>query len=206
VAGASKFQMSGFANKSVPQAVLQSARRGDMSAHAAIFRVFSRPVYTLAARMSGSTAAADDILQDTFLEVMRSLPNYRAEASLATWIRRIAVSKCLMYLRSAWQRRATLFRDLGEAEVNKVEPFNGGETRALQLGMDLERALARLPDVSRVVVLLYDVEGYSHAEIARLMDMSVSFSKSQLSRAHARLREMLGDAAGGDRSADERAG
>jgi RNA polymerase sigma factor (sigma-70 family) len=177
-----------------------------MSAHAAIFRVFSRPVYTLAARMSGSTAAADDILQDTFLEVMRSLPNYRAEASLATWIRRIAVSKCLMYLRSAWQRRATLFRDLGEAEVNKVEPVNGGETRALQLGMDLERALARLPDVSRVVVLLYDVEGYSHAEIARLMDMSVSFSKSQLSRAHARLREMLGDAAGGDRSADERAG
>lgn len=197
--------MSGFANKTVPPEVLARGRQGDMSAHAEIFRVFSRPVYSLAARMTGSTAAADDVLQETFLEVIRSLGQFRAEASLATWIRRIAVSKSLMHLRSAWQRRATLFRDLGEAEAVAAEPATSDEARALQLNMDLERALARLPDVSRVVVLLYDVEGYSHAEIARLMGMSLSFSKSQLSRAHARLRDMLGaDALAGDR--DERAG
>ncbi len=197
--------MSGFANKTVPAEIVARGRRGDMRAHAEIFRVFSRPVYSLAARMTGSTAAADDVLQETFLEVIRSLSQFRAEASLATWIRRIAVSKSLMHLRSAWQRRATLFRDLGEAEAVAAEPATSGEARALQLNMDLERALARLPDVSRVVVLLYDVEGYSHAEIARLMGMSLSFSKSQLSRAHARLRDMLGaDALAGDR--DERAG
>lgn len=192
--------MSGFANKSVPPAVLARGQRGDMQAHGEIFRVFSRPVFSLAARMTGSRAAADDILQETFLEVIRSLGQFRAEASLATWVRRIAVSKSLMHLRSAWQRRATLFRDLGEAEAVAVEPASRGETRAVQLNMDLERALARLPDVSRVVVLLYDVEGYSHVEIARLMGMSVSFSKSQVSRAHARLRGMLGeDALAGDR-------
>ncbi|UCG72453.1 MAG: RNA polymerase sigma factor [Chromatiales bacterium] len=196
--------MSGFANKSVPRDVLDRAQRGDMRAHAEIFRAFSRPVYTLAARMTGSTAVADDILQETFLEVIRSLGQFRAEASLATWVRRIAVSKSLMHLRSAWQRRATLFRDLGEAEATAIEPATPGEARAVQLNMDLERALARLPDVSRVVVLLYDVEGYSHAEIARQMGMSVSFSKSQLSRAHARLREMLGEQRAG--GSDERAG
>lgn len=167
-------------------------RRGDMGAHAEIFGVFSRPVYTLAARMTGSRAAADDILQETFLEVIRSLEGFRGQASLATWIRRIAVSKSLMHLRSAWQRRATLFRDLGEAESTALEPRNVGETRAVQENLDLERALARLPDTGRVVVLLYDVEGYSHAEIAKLMGMSVSFSKSQLARAHARLRKLLG--------------
>ena len=197
--------MSGFAHKTVPADVLARARRGDMRAHAEIFRVFSRPVFSLAARMTGSSAAADDVLQETFLEVIRSVAGFRAEASLATWIRRIAVSKSLMHLRSAWQRRATLFRDLGDTEVTRVEPVNPGETHALQLNMDLDRALARLPDVSRVVVLLYDVEGYSHAEIARLMGMSVSFSKSQLSRAHARLRTMLAeDEVAGGR--DERAG
>jgi len=197
--------MSGFANKTVPPETIARARRGDMRAHAEIFRVFSRPVYSLAARMTGSTAAADDVLQETFLEVIRSLGQFRAEASVATWIRRIAVSKSLMHLRSAWQRRATLFRDLGEADTVAIEPASPSEARAVQLNIDLERALARLPDVSRVVVLLYDVEGYSHAEIARLMGMSVSFSKSQLSRAHARLRDMLGaDALAGDR--DERAG
>lgn len=184
--------MSGFANKSVPADVLARAKRGDMAAHAEIFRVFSSPVYTLAARLTGSTAAADDVLQESFLEVIRSLAKFRGDASLATWIRRIAVSKSLMYLRSAWRRRATLFRDLGDAGASAIEPASAAEARAVQLNMDLEKALARLPDISRVVVLLYDVEGYSHAEIAELMGMSVSFSKSQVSRAHARLREMLG--------------
>ena len=195
------FQMSGFANKTLPDAVLNRGRRGDMRAHAEIYRVFSAPVYTLAARMTGSTAAADDILQETFLEVIRSLGQFRGHASIATWIRRVAVSKSLMHLRSAWQRRATLFRDLGEAEAAAIEPRSPGEANAVQDNHDLERALARLPDTSRVVVLLYDVEGYSHAEIAELMGMSVSFSKSQLSRARARLRKLLGpDACPGVRS------
>jgi len=95
-----------------------------------------------------------------------------------------------MYLRTAWRRRATLFRDLvndddADWEVPDAQLPDPGT------GMDLERALARLPDVSRVVVLLHDVEGYTHAEIGELMGMSTSFSKSQLSRAHRRLRGML---------------
>jgi RNA polymerase sigma factor (sigma-70 family) len=140
--------------------------------------------------MSGSTATADDLLQDTFIEVMRSIGGFREEAKLATWIRRIAVSKCLMHMRSAWENRATAFRDLGEEPNPDGSGIASGEA-ATQTRMDLERALARLSDVSRLVVMLHDVEGYTHREIADMMGKSVSFSKSQLSRAHQRLQQAV---------------
>ncbi len=181
--------MAGFANKQVEPGVLARARRGDMRAHAIIFRTFSAPVYSLMARMTGSTHTADDLLQETFVEVIRSIGGFREQASLATWIRRIAVSKCLMHLRSAWARRTTLFRDLGEDD-RPYEPAAASDAAAMQARIDLERALARLSDTSRVVVILHDIEGYTHREIAEMMGKSVSFSKSQLARAHQRLQRV----------------
>lgn len=161
-----------------------------MKAHEIIFRTFSPPVYSLMARMTGSTVTADDLLQETFIEVIRSIGRFRGEASLATWIRKVAVSKCLMHMRSAWQNRATLFRDLGEDHL-PYEPAVASDTPMTQAQMDLERVLARLSDTARVVVLLHDVEGYTHREIAELMGRSVSFSKSQLARAHRRLQQAV---------------
>lgn len=193
--------MAGFAGKTIDPGIVARARRGDMRAHEIIYRTYSAPVYSLLARMTGSTATADDLSQDTFIEVIRSIDRFRGDASLATWIRRIAVSKCLMYMRSAWQNRATLFRDLGENHP-ATEPRIVGEVALSQVQIDLERALARLSDVSRVVVILHDIEGYTHREIAVLMGKSVSFSKSQLARAHQRLRQGIG--AGASDSLDAR--
>jgi len=197
--------MAGFANRTVDPDILARAQRGDMKAHEIIFRTFSPPVYSLMARMTGSTVTADDLLQETFIEVMRSIAGFRGEASLATWIRKIAVSKCLMHLRSAWQHRATLFRDLGE-DHNPYEPAVASDTSLTHAQIDLERALARLSDTSRIVVLLHDVEGYTHREIAELMGQSVSFSKSQLARAHQRLQKAVraDDADSGERGGAER--
>jgi RNA polymerase sigma-70 factor (ECF subfamily) len=114
------------------------------------------------------------------------LPQFRREAPLGAWLRRIAISRCLMYLRSPWKRaRLSLTPvDLGTAaEVAAlVTPGYGGEL------IDLERALASLAPTAQAVVWMYEVEGYSHQEIAREFGRSVSFSKSQLARAHARLR------------------
>jgi len=182
--------MAGFANKNLDPAIVERARRGDMRAHEIIYRSFSAPVFSLLARMTGSTAIADDLSQETFIEVIRSIDRFRGEASLATWIRKIAVSKCLMHMRSAWQNRATLFRDLGENHP-ATEPRVCSEAPLMQAHIDLERALARLSDVSRVVVILHDIEGYTHREIAALMGKSVSFSKSQLARAHQRLKRAV---------------
>lgn len=186
--------MAGFAGKTIDPEIVARARRGDMRAHEIIYRTYSAPVYSLLARMTGSTVTADDLSQETFIEVIRSIDRFRGDASLATWIRKIAVSKCLMHLRSAWRNRATLFRDLGENHP-ATEPRIVGEAALSQVQIDLERALARLSDVSRVVVILHDIEGYTHREIAALMGKSVSFSKSQLARAHRRLRQVIGAAA-----------
>jgi len=190
--------MSGFAGKTVSHELLDRARRGDPAAQESIYRLFSTPVFSLAARITGSRTAAEDILQDSFIEVLRGLRDFRGDAALATWIRRIAVSRSLMYLRNAWQRRATLFRDIvnddhAEFEIPDARQPDPG------VGRDLEQALARLPDVGRVVVLLHDVEGYTHAEIGDLMGMSASFSKSQLSRSHRRLRALLAESESNER-------
>src|SRR5690606_31188387 len=108
------------------------------------------------------------------------------DAALGAWIKRIAVNKCLAYLRSGWKVRRDEGFDLS------TEPLAG---RGLQFddALALERALDSLADVPRAVVWLHDVEGYTHAEIGRLMGRTPSFSKSQLARAHERLREALGN-------------
>ncbi|MEO0575824.1 MAG: RNA polymerase sigma factor [Pseudomonadota bacterium] len=180
--------MSGFSGIDIPERTVALAQRRDPAAIATLCRVFATPVYTLACRLLQCHAAADDIAQETFEQMLHSLPDFRGDASLATWVRRIAVSRCLMHQRAAWQRKSTALDD--QPEMAALQPSTDS---AVGLGQDLERALAQLPATSRSVVWLHDVEGYTHLEIAALTGRSVSFSKSCLSRAHARLRLILGD-------------
>jgi RNA polymerase sigma-70 factor (ECF subfamily) len=104
----------------------------------------------------------------------------------------IAVSKCLMYLRSRWHRSfAYLDADENEPLADLLIDTASGPDAQVQASSDVERALATLPPLTRTVVWLHDVEGYTHAEIAQVMGRTASFSKSQLARAHQRLRELL---------------
>ncbi|HEX6994301.1 MAG TPA: RNA polymerase sigma factor [Gammaproteobacteria bacterium] len=162
---------------------LERARRGDMHAHARLYEAFAPMVYTLACRMLASRTHAEDVLQETFVEVIRKLHTWRGDGEFGIWVRRIAVNKCLMHLRSCWvSRQAPL-------DAEPCAPPGGDAAD----GLLLERALAALPPTARAVVLLHDVEGYTHQEIGRLMGRTASFSKSQLARAHDRLRELLND-------------
>ncbi len=165
--------------------LVAQARSGDARALEALYRAFEAPVYNLARRICRTAEDAEDVLQETFLEICRSIEKYRAEGSLWGWIRTIAASKALMRLRRNKYREAD---ELDEAVV----PIRRGDTH---LKMDLEAALERLSETSRAVVWLHDVEGYTHEEIAEMMGKTVSFSKSQLARAHARLRRWLGEEA-----------
>jgi len=168
----------------IPDVLVARAKSGDLEALEAVYRAFETPVYNLAWRILRSPEDAEDVLQETFLEVVRSIKQYRAEGHLWGWIRQIAASKALMRIRRN-QVRATATLDEGSAAT----PAAAG---ALSARLDLERAFERLTETSRAVVWLHDVEGYTHEEIAELMGKTVSFSKSQLARAHARLRRMLG--------------
>ena len=165
--------------------VLSRAKTGDAQALETLFRAYEGPVYNLARRICRTAEDAEDVLQETFFELCRSIGQYRGEGSLWGWIRTVASSKALMRL------RRNKYRDTDELE-DEVSPTRRDDSL---LRMDLEAALERLPEMSRAVVWLHDVEGYTHEEIAEMMGKTVSFSKSQLARAHVRLRRWLGEEA-----------
>jgi RNA polymerase sigma factor (sigma-70 family) len=168
----------------VDAAVLVRAQRGDRAAHARLYETFAGMVFTLARRIVASNALAEDVLQETFVEVLRKIGTYRGEAEFRFWVKRIAINKCLSYLRSSRERRRT---DDGDAAL----AFVHARETVLDEQVALARALDALPDVARAVVWLHDVEGYTHKEIGRMMGYTTSFSKSQLARAHERLRSLL---------------
>jgi DNA-directed RNA polymerase specialized sigma24 family protein len=170
----------------VTDEVLLRACAGEERAQQAIYTAVAPATLTLIRRLIGQRALSEDVFQDTMVTFYQRLPQFRREAPLGAWLRQIAISRCLMCLRSPWQRARLCLEpvDFGvAAEVAAlVTPGCRGEL------IDLERALASLAPTARAVVWMYEVEGYSHQEIAREFGRSVSFSKSQLARAHARLR------------------
>lgn len=182
--------MSKFADIQIEPAIVKRAARGDAKAHEILYRAYSAPVYSVCLRFTRVPAQAEDLLQETFIEVIRSITQFRGDAPIGMWIRRIAISKALMFLRSAWHKRGQSLDDDWEEMTFESRPAVQGSARHEQ-AMDLDAALADLPPVSRAVVWLHDVEGYTHKEIADLMGKSESFSKSQLSRAYQRLRPLL---------------
>ncbi len=171
----------------VDDLVVARARRGDPDALELLYATFARPVYTLGCRLTGAADTGEDVLQETFLELLRSISSYRGDGPFGGWLRRIAVSKVLMRRRRARVRRVEEYREVPETAAVWSPAPDG----SWQLRFDLERALARLSEAARVVVWLHDVEGMTHAEIADLFGRSESFSKSQLARAHDRLRQWL---------------
>lgn len=162
---------------------LEDARRGGSRGMEAIYRGFERSAYNLARRMTGCDQAGWDVMQDAFLRAFKCLHQYRGDAPFGAWLRSVVATEALMHLR-AGRRFLELFSSSDELEVEApVEDVSS---------LDLERALGLLPSLPRSVLWLYHVEGYTHEEIARMCGKTVSFSKSQLSRAHAKLREALG--------------
>jgi len=170
----------------IPEAVLRQACGGDEAAQVVIYTATAPATFALIRRLIANRAMAEDLFQDTMMAVFQGLGGFRGEAPFGAWLRQIAISKCLMFLRSPWHRaRLQLESDGGtefalSALVTQAPPVEG---------FDVEKALAALSPTARAVVWLYEVEGYSHEEIARFFGRTVSFSKSQLSRAHVRLRE-----------------
>ena len=172
----------------VPPDVLASARFGSERAQVEIYAALAPATFGLVRRLAGSRALADDLFQETMMAVFEGLSGFRGEAPLGAWVRQIAVSKCLMYLRSPWhcaRLRLSPDSDSGPWSADALLPATPGPRAEC---LDVERALASLAPTARAVVWLFEVEGYSHEEIAQSFGRSVSFSKSQLARAHTKLR------------------
>jgi RNA polymerase sigma factor (sigma-70 family) len=166
---------------------LAAARAGDAAARRMLFERLAAPTLGIIRRLVRHKAMAEDLLQDSLIGMYEHLDDFRGEAPFGIWVRKIAVSRCLMAFRSPWQRARVALESWTE------EAWTGpaaSEARTSDL-IDLDRALAKLAPLTRTVVWLYDVEGWSHEEIADSFGRTVSFSKSQLARGHARLRNDL---------------
>ena len=181
--------MPSIADMDLAPGTLERARAGEIDALEAIYCSFAPGVTTLARRLLGRLTAAEDLAQDVFVDVLTKLDQYDGRGSFAGWVRRITVTRCLMQLRSPWRRGMRLVTPVGaERPPSADEPI---APEGAELDLDLERALDRLGETARLVVWLHDVEGYTHAEIGTLLGGTSSLSKSQLARAHERLRELL---------------
>jgi RNA polymerase sigma-70 factor (ECF subfamily) len=177
-----------LAEISVPDMLLQRACAGEEAARRSIYLAVAPATLTLIRRLVGQRAVAEDLFQDTMMIFYERLAQFRGEAPLGAWLRQIAISRCLMYLRSPWKR---LCLSLDPADFGVGVAGTGAALIVpgyREEYIDLERALAALAPTARAVLWMYEVEGYSHQEIAAAFGRSVSFSKSQLARAHVRLR------------------
>ncbi|HVO47697.1 MAG TPA: RNA polymerase sigma factor [Steroidobacteraceae bacterium] len=172
----------------LPADLIARACAADERAQAAVYGAVAPATFALVRRLSGNRALAEDLFQETMLALFQSLAAYRGEAPLGAWVRQIAISKCLMYLRSPWHRARLRLAGEDTDERPVGEPALTASPAPVE-SFDVERALASLTPTARAVVWLFEVEGYSHEEIAHSFGRSVSFSKSQLARAHTKLRE-----------------
>jgi RNA polymerase sigma-70 factor, ECF subfamily len=163
--------------------LIRRAQEGEEAAIEALYRRHAGRVYTVVRRITGDDAQADDVAQEAWLQVVRGLSSFRNESLFSTWLHRIAVN-CALYRRRRdrhQEREAELPAELAD-EHARDEPV---------LRVRLQRAMDRLPDGMRRVLVLHDVEGYTHEEIGQMLGVAPGTCKSQLFKARAKMRSLL---------------
>jgi RNA polymerase sigma-70 factor (ECF subfamily) len=163
---------------------LARARRGDLDACENIYRLFQQPAFTVAFRVCQCRELAQEISQEAFITVFRKLRQFRGDAPFWGWLRRIVVNHAISTIRKGPKDTPLEFQEYhGRSE---------SASDRVGMAMDLESALSALNAEDRAIVWLHDVEGYNHVEIADMFGKTESFSKSRLSRARSKLRDLLG--------------
>ncbi len=167
-----------------PTAVIAAAAQGDLAAFEALYRRFAPRLYGLCLRLTGQREAAEDCVQESFVAAWRGLGRFEKRSRFATWLQRIAI-------------RTVIARRRGLRNAHEVgEPATGLPDRADPDGgsppLDLERAIAALPEGARDVLVLVGIYGYSHAEAANVLGVAEGTCKAQLHRARGLLSAALG--------------
>lgn len=182
---ATHISLTPAAERSDEAALVDRARGGDAAAFADLYRSNYRRVYALTLRLTADPGRAEELTQDAFINAWRRLGDFRGDAQFSTWLHRIAVNTAISHQRRhgpwlAWLRD----NPASLPDVSDPRPADG-------LALDLESAIARLPERARQVFVLVDVEGYTHEEAGQMLKMAIGTSKAHLFRARALLREIL---------------
>jgi RNA polymerase sigma-70 factor, ECF subfamily len=181
---------TGGAPRSAELELVDRCRRGELGAFEELYRAHSGRLYSLAVRMLGNPADAEDQLQEIFLSAHRKLDSFRGEAALGTWLYRLGMNQLLDYVRSRAARSGQLTDGLDDASVLPDIAGHRLADRTIER-IDLERALAELPDGCRAAFVLHDVEGLEHREVSEVLGIAEGTSKSQVHKARLRLRGIL---------------
>ncbi|MBN2485126.1 MAG: RNA polymerase sigma factor [Bacteroidales bacterium] len=167
--------------------IVELSKAGNRKAQYQLYKLYSRAMFNICCRMLNSFEEAEDILQESFAEAFNKLGSFRFESTFGAWLKRIVVNRCINHLK---KRKAELVytQTLPENIMEDEAP----DYEQIQLEVKkVHKAMELLPDGYRVIFSLYLIEGYDHAEIAEIMGITESTSKSQFSRAKVKIKEIL---------------
>lgn len=178
----------------ISQEILEAAKRGDQEALTQIIRMTQGDVYTLALRLVGDPEDALDVTQETYLRALRGLSKFRGDSAFSTWLYRVTANTAYSYKAKARKRRTEPFSDADVERETALSSNDPSPERAAISSIayeDVIRGLERLPAGSRTVVVLKDIYGFTHEEIADALGISVTACKVRLFRARQRLKDLL---------------
>jgi RNA polymerase sigma-70 factor (ECF subfamily) len=174
--------------------LVRRAQAGDEEAFATLFQQHKNRVYSVCLMMKKDAAEAEDLTQEAFLQVFRTIGSFRGDSAFSTWLYRVAVNTVLMHLRRRKSQPTVSLDEPVSAESPSLRRDFGKDDPGLTGTVDriaMGRALAELPEGCRTIFSLHEVEGYQHHEIAQLLDCSIGNSKSQLHKAKLKMRDLL---------------
>ncbi len=165
--------------------IIEGCMQADRQAQFELYRLYSQAMYNVCLRMVNNQPDAEDLLQQSFIDVFTKIDTFRYESSIGAWIKRIVINNCINFLKKNRLKMESLdshFHQIPDSEPTKEVHLN---VKAIN------QALSKLPDGYRVVFSLYMMEGYDHKEIGEILNISEATSKSQFSRAKRKLKELL---------------
>lgn len=167
--------------------IVEKCKQGNRQAQFELYKLYSKAMYNVCLRMVKNELDAEDILQNSFVDIFTKLDTFQYQSSIGAWIKRVVLNNCINFLK----RNRVHFEELDERFANMEEEERSNDEEAGLTVERINRALFELPDGYRVVFSLYMLEGYDHKEIAEILNITEATSKSQYSRAKSKLRDIL---------------
>ena len=164
--------------------LIKNCLAGDRKSYREVYKLYSKAMFAIALRIVRDRDVAEDILQESFINAFSNLTNFKSESTFGAWLKKIVVNTSINYIK----KKKMIFLSLDEIGINKSDEE---KEEPIYNVAKIKEAIGKLPDGFRVILTLYLFEGYDHKEIAEILEISESTSKSQYSRAKDKLKKIL---------------
>lgn len=166
--------------------VIARCLQGDRYAQSQLYKLYSKAMFNVCYRMTNNFDDAEDVLQEAFISAFKNLQSYKGDAAFGAWLKRIVINKAINFIRKKQVEFAEMQDNIADEESAPVEYSSA------MMDIDrIKRAMTHLPHGYRLVFSLYLIEGYDHSEIAQILGITESTSKSQFNRSKKKLKEIL---------------